>query len=188
MIRRKLVIFTVAIITILATGISYGVSINASAEQSSLPSWIKNTAKWWAEGKVGDTDFINALQWLINQKILVVPQTSVSQSNTSTSSSTSKTWHEVVSLASSTSKKTDTFNIKGDKWRFTWSCVAGNEYDGINITLYKPGSELPVEFLLMQKCPQSDETTFVYKGPGEYYFDIMTANVNSWTIKVEEFY
>ena len=43
-------------------------------QQSQIPSWIKNTAKWWGEGKVSDSEFISALQWLIDQKILVLPK------------------------------------------------------------------------------------------------------------------
>jgi len=56
----------------LAIGI--GLSINASAQSTPIPSWIKNTAKWWADGQVSDSEFIKALQWLIDQKILVVQQ------------------------------------------------------------------------------------------------------------------
>ena len=97
------------------------------------------------------------------------------------------TWTQVAMLSSSTSKKTDTFKISGEKWRFTWSCKAENEYDIVNITVYQPTSDVPVEFLLMQKCPPTEETTYVYKGTGEYYFDVMSGNIGSWTIKVDEF-
>jgi regulator of replication initiation timing len=96
-------------------------------------------------------------------------------------------WTQVIVLSSSTSKKTDTFKISGEKWRFTWSCKAENEYDIVNITVYKPTSDVPIEFLLMQKCPPTEETTYVYKGTGEYYFDVMSGNISGWTIKVEEF-
>ena len=43
-------------------------------QQSQIPSWIKNTAKWWGEDKISDSEFISALQWLVDQKILVLPQ------------------------------------------------------------------------------------------------------------------
>jgi len=100
----------------------------------------------------------------------------------------SKSWHTVTTLTSSTSKKTDTFNIKGEKWKFTWSCDKANDYDGMNIAVYEQGSSSYTEFLFMQKCPETEETTFVYAGAGDYYFDISIANVNSWTIKVEDWY
>ncbi len=70
---------TVIIVTILALGVGIviGTSINAEAQTSppSIPKWIKNTAKWWGEGQTSDTDFINAIQWLIDQKIIVISNT-----------------------------------------------------------------------------------------------------------------
>ncbi|TSA18095.1 MAG: hypothetical protein D4R72_02815 [Nitrosopumilales archaeon] len=39
-----------------------------------IPNWVRNVAKWWGEGQIGDSDFIKGLQYLIDQKILVVQQ------------------------------------------------------------------------------------------------------------------
>ncbi len=41
-----------------------------------IPDWIKNNAKWWSEGLIGDSDFISGLQFLINQDIMKIPSTS----------------------------------------------------------------------------------------------------------------
>ena len=38
-----------------------------------IPSWIKNTALWWAEGQIDDESFIQGLQYLIAEGILSVP-------------------------------------------------------------------------------------------------------------------
>lgn len=35
-----------------------------------IPTWIKNTAGWWAEGTIQDKDFMEGMQFLINQKII----------------------------------------------------------------------------------------------------------------------
>ncbi len=104
----------------------------------------------------------------------------------SQSCTVNKEWHEVTTFQSSSSKKTETFLIKGDKWRFTWSCKKSNSYDGMNIAVYEPNNDAYTEFLFLQKCPISEETTFVYEGDAEYYFDISIANIDSWKIKVEE--
>jgi len=40
-----------------------------------VPEWVKNNAKWWSEGLIGDSDFISGLQFLIKEGIMVVPQT-----------------------------------------------------------------------------------------------------------------
>jgi hypothetical protein len=40
-----------------------------------IPIWIKNNAGWWAEGTISDSDFVQGLQYLINQGIIKIPQT-----------------------------------------------------------------------------------------------------------------
>lgn len=89
MITKKLFILT--IFSFLAIGMVIGLSANASAQQvSSIPSWVKTTALWWGQGQISDADFIKGLQWLINQGILVVPN-SPTTPNLTQQSSTSNT-------------------------------------------------------------------------------------------------
>jgi len=38
-----------------------------------VPSWIKNNAKWWAEGQIGDSDFVSGIQFMIKENIMVIP-------------------------------------------------------------------------------------------------------------------
>lgn len=54
----------------------------------SIPSWIKNNAKFWSDGKITDKDFVNGIQYLIKQKIIVIPETQKG----GTSSSTIPSW------------------------------------------------------------------------------------------------
>jgi phosphate ABC transporter phosphate-binding protein len=37
-----------------------------------IPDWIRNNAKWWADGSITDDDYIKGLQYLIKQGILKV--------------------------------------------------------------------------------------------------------------------
>ncbi|KAF6243445.1 peptidase [Nitrosopumilus sp. b1] len=48
---------------------------SASAE---VPAWIKTNAGWWADGQIEDSDFVQGIQFLIKEGILVVPTASVS--------------------------------------------------------------------------------------------------------------
>jgi hypothetical protein len=41
--------------------------------ENHIPGWIKNTVRWWVEGKVSDTEFRQTIQYLIEQRILKVP-------------------------------------------------------------------------------------------------------------------
>ena len=58
----------------LSIGIIIGLSFNASAQTTTIPSWVKNTAKWWGEGQISDSDYIQSLQWLIDNGILNIPK------------------------------------------------------------------------------------------------------------------
>ena len=44
---------------------------------SSIPEWVKNNAEWWIEGKISDTEFVLALQYLVKTGIITVNLTSV---------------------------------------------------------------------------------------------------------------
>ena len=45
---------------------------NQYGDTKSIPDWIKNNANWWSENLIGDTDFINGLQYLIEYKIIKI--------------------------------------------------------------------------------------------------------------------
>jgi len=57
---------------IVFTSISIGFSLFASGQESYIPSWIKNIAGWWSQGQTSDSDFLQAIQYLINKNILHV--------------------------------------------------------------------------------------------------------------------
>ena len=39
---------------------------------SAIPQWIKNNAAWWSQGKITDSDFLNGIEYLIQNKILKI--------------------------------------------------------------------------------------------------------------------
>ena len=43
---------------------------NAFAEN--VPEWVKNTAGWWAEDVISETEFVNAISYLIKAGIINV--------------------------------------------------------------------------------------------------------------------
>ena len=52
------------------------ISQSMTAEtMSSVPAWIKNNAGWWADGIIGDKEFVQSIQFLINQKIISISVT-----------------------------------------------------------------------------------------------------------------
>jgi uncharacterized protein YjbI with pentapeptide repeats len=47
---------------------------SSSQSEQSVPAWVKNTAGWWADDLISETEFVNSLQYLIKVGIIVVPQ------------------------------------------------------------------------------------------------------------------
>ena len=43
---------------------------NAFAEN--VPDWVKNTAGWWATDTISETEFLNAIEFLVNEEIIQV--------------------------------------------------------------------------------------------------------------------
>ena len=49
---------------------------NAFAED--VPDWVKNTAGWWATDAISETEFVNAIEFLVKENII---QVNVSQTS-----------------------------------------------------------------------------------------------------------
>ena len=47
-------------------------TINVGHTETSIPSWIKNNAGWWADGQIDDSSFVSGLQWLISNGIMKI--------------------------------------------------------------------------------------------------------------------
>ena len=43
------------------------------SKELSIPVWVKNNAGWWATDQIEDSDFVSGIQFLINEKIMVIP-------------------------------------------------------------------------------------------------------------------
>jgi len=38
-----------------------------------VPEWIKNNAKWWSKGQINDSEFVSGVQYMIQEKIILIP-------------------------------------------------------------------------------------------------------------------
>ena len=45
-----------------------------------VPTWVKNTAGWWASDQIDDSSFLQGIQYLIKEGIMVIPPTETSES------------------------------------------------------------------------------------------------------------
>jgi len=44
-----------------------------SESKAKIPDWIRNNAKWWSEETISDNDFTSGIQFMIKEKIMVIP-------------------------------------------------------------------------------------------------------------------
>jgi len=44
-------------------------------KESQIPDWVRNNAEWWAQGAIGDNDFVSGIQYLIKEDIIQIPET-----------------------------------------------------------------------------------------------------------------
>ncbi|MBI3842690.1 MAG: hypothetical protein HY295_06085 [Thaumarchaeota archaeon] len=54
-------------------GVIYSSSIKPLEPNLHIPDWIKSTAKWWSVNNITDSNFVNSIQYLIKERIIVIP-------------------------------------------------------------------------------------------------------------------
>jgi hypothetical protein len=47
-------------------------------DETSIPAWIKNNAGWWATDQIDDSSFLQGIQYLIQEGIMLIPPTETS--------------------------------------------------------------------------------------------------------------
>ncbi len=52
------------------------IPITSPIYAESVPDWVKNTAGWWATDAISETEFVNAIQFLVNEGIIEVESSS----------------------------------------------------------------------------------------------------------------
>jgi hypothetical protein len=68
---------TIAIMTtILLVG-----SMTSFASAERIPAWVKNNAGWWANGTISEFEFVQGMQFLIKDGVMVIPPTTISGEN-----------------------------------------------------------------------------------------------------------
>jgi len=50
-------------------------------DETSIPAWIKNNAGWWATDQIDDSAFLQGIQYLIQEEIMIIPPTETSESS-----------------------------------------------------------------------------------------------------------
>ena len=70
--------------------------ITQNLEDKFIPSWVKNNAGWWAEGQIGQMEFVRAIEFLIEVGIISIPNLSEIISEQSESECNSTSWDDMT--------------------------------------------------------------------------------------------
>ena len=69
--KSKIVTRKIILLFTLVAGV-VAFPLAASAQSDAIPSWIKNTAGWWADDQISETEFVNSIEYLIDSGIIQV--------------------------------------------------------------------------------------------------------------------
>ncbi len=58
--------------------------LGTSNAYAQIPEWVKNNAGWWAEDLIKDTDFLKAIEFLLNEGIIKIDSTELSEKKSET--------------------------------------------------------------------------------------------------------
>ena len=64
-----------AFLAVLAAGVG-AIATTTYAQQDDnavIPDWIRNTALFWGQGDINDSEFVGLLQWLVDREIITIP-------------------------------------------------------------------------------------------------------------------
>jgi hypothetical protein len=61
-----------------AKGITYLIEqkvldVQESGDELYIPKWFKFTTAWWSSGQITDTTYAHAIQYLLNEKFMIIP-------------------------------------------------------------------------------------------------------------------
>jgi len=53
--------------------VSYETAEIRVEDKLSIPEWVKDSVGWWGDGLTSDSDFVNAIQYMIKERVIVIP-------------------------------------------------------------------------------------------------------------------
>jgi hypothetical protein len=97
-------------------------------------------------------------------------------------------WTTVKSFIGKDSQTTPEFSISGAKWRILWTVDAPNpQYAVFEILVYEQTDPAMLIQRISYSEGMSEDTAIIYEGGRQYYLKIITANLNNWTVNVEDY-
>ncbi|OLD02727.1 MAG: hypothetical protein AUJ07_08125 [Crenarchaeota archaeon 13_1_40CM_3_53_5] len=103
-------------------------------------------------------------------------------------SSNSRTWQTITSFSGSGDKNTSPFQISGTQFRLQWQYTTDiPQYASFSFFVYPEGETARYADSMSQDGLSKSDTEYVYHGPGGFYITVITANLQSWSITVQDY-
>ena len=73
----------ITIVMIYTTIVLSGIILMPNVFAENVPNWVKNTAGWWATDAISETEFVNALEFLVKENIIQINVSQTSETSQS---------------------------------------------------------------------------------------------------------
>ncbi len=143
---------------------------------SSVPEWVKNNAKWWADGTIGEADYIASLQYLITQGIITIPLTEVTAA-TSPVSDADRAQSLVVRISGGPIKEEVSFMTFS-----LFTTISSRDVSLIDASVYKFG-EKP-QFMI-SGLPSKDKTLLYEAIDKEFFAKTSSPTVTRFNVNID---
>lgn len=98
----------------------------------------------------------------------------------------SKSWRQVASFSGVEGKTLPVFRVVSGEWRINYSWSGDSEWAGFNFFVYPEGETVMYVEMVMADGGSGEDVTYVYSGAGGYYVKVGAANLDGWSLIVEE--
>lgn len=95
-------------------------------------------------------------------------------------------WQDVITFTGKSDKTTVPFYISGAKWRINWTVTAEEPDLALFIFFVYPEGETAMYVESIWQDGVGSDTTYIYEGNDSFYIKVGAANLEKWTIEVEE--
>jgi len=145
----SLIIRLIPLILFIGIGIAFP---TVSAQTSDVPDWVKNNAMWWAEGKISEQEYLDAIKFLIDNQIIKVQTFSpVLTESKNSFDSPDENFLEAIQVQFSSGDLTETITMD------TFSKFNS----GQNVTLIDQLKEVGIEsYFLLESLPSKDKAEY----------------------------
>ena len=65
-------IIPILFISLLGSSILVSMPNSSAQEDTQIPGWIKDVAGWWADDQISEKEFLNGIEYLINNNIITL--------------------------------------------------------------------------------------------------------------------